>query len=95
MNEAISSLLTIILGLFGLIVTGIAAIEDFLRGQLAAAGISGQTQTIILIASAVLLILAAFRLFGGILGVLITIFLILLMVHILVPGMHVPAPTPA
>ena len=94
MNEAISSLLTIILGLFGLIVTGIAAIEDFLRGLLTNAGISGQTQTIMLIATAVLLILAALRLFGSIFGVLITIVLILLIVHILVPGMHVPTPTP-
>ena len=33
---------------------------------------------------------AALRLFGGIFGVLITIVLVLLVVHILVPGMHVP-----
>jgi hypothetical protein len=93
-DQVINVLLAFILGLFGLIVTVIATIEDFLRGLLATAGISGQTQTIMLIATAVLLILAALRLFGGVFGVLIIIVLILLMVHILVPGMHVPAPTP-
>ncbi len=93
MDQAINFLLTLILGLFGLIITAIATIEDFLRGLLTEAGISGQVQSIVLIVTAVLLILAALRLFGGIFGVLITIVLILLVVHILVPGIHVPSPT--
>jgi hypothetical protein len=90
LEQAINFLLGVILGLFGLIITVIATIEDFLRGLLTEAGISGQVQSIVLIVTAVLLILAALRLFGGIFGVLITIVLILLVVHILVPGMHVP-----
>jgi hypothetical protein len=91
-ERAINFLLALILGLFGLIITAIAMIEDFLRRMLTEAGVSGQVQSIVLIVTAVLLILAALRLFGGIFGVLITIVLILLVVHILVPGMYVPAP---
>ena len=93
MDQVINLLLALILGLFGLIITAIATIEDFLRGLLTEAGISGQVQGIVLIVTAVLLILAALRLFGGILGVLITIVLILLVVHILVPGIHLPSAT--
>jgi hypothetical protein len=89
-EQAINFLLALILGLFGLIITAIATIEDFLRGLLTAAGISGQVQTVVLIVTAVLLIVAALRLFGGIFGALITIVLVLLMMHILVPGLHVP-----
>ena len=50
-------------------------------------------QSIVLIVTAVLLIVAALRLFGGIFGVLIALVLILLVVHILVPGMHLPSLT--
>jgi hypothetical protein len=92
-ERAINFLLALILGLFGLIVTAIAAIEDFLRGLLTEAGISGQVQSIVLIVTAVLFILAALRLFGGIFGVLITVVLILLVVHILAPGFRIPSPT--
>lgn len=92
MDRAINFLLALILGLFGLIIAAIATIEDFLRRLLTEAGISGEVQGIVLIVTAVLLILAALRLFGGVLGVLITIVLILLVVHILVPGMYVPGP---
>ena len=91
MEQAINFLLALVLGLFGLIVTAIATIENSLRGLLTEAGISGQVQGIVLVVTAVLIILAALRLFGGIFGVLITILLILLVVHIFVPGMHVPS----
>ncbi len=91
MEQAINFLLALILGLFDLIITGIATVEEFLRGLLTAAGIGGQVQSIVLVVTAVLLILAALRLFGGIFGVLITLVLILLVVRILVPGMHVPS----
>ena len=93
MDQPINFLLALILGLFGLIVTAIATIESFLRGLLTEAGISGQVQSIVLVVTAILLMLAALRLFGGIFGVLITIVLILLVVHILAPGFRVPSPT--
>jgi hypothetical protein len=88
-DQAISFLLGLILGLFGLIITAIAAVEDFLRGLLTEAGITGQVQGIMLIVVAVLLILAALRVLGGVFGVLITIVLLLLVIHILVPGIHI------
>jgi hypothetical protein len=92
-DQAINFLLALILGLFGLIITAIATTEGFLRGLLTEAGISGQVQSIVLVVTAILLMLAALRLFGGIFGVLITIVLILLVVHILAPGFRVPSPT--
>jgi hypothetical protein len=57
------------------------------------AGIGGQVQSIVLVVTAILLMLAALRLFGGIFGLLITLVLILLVAHILAPGFRVPGPT--
>ena len=93
MDQAINFLLALILGLFGLIVTAIATTEGFLRGLLTEAGIGGQVQSIVLVVTAILLMLAALRLFGGIFGLLITLVLILLVAHILAPGFRVPGPT--
>jgi hypothetical protein len=92
-DQAINFLLALILGLFGLIVTAIATTEGFLRDLLAEAGIGGQVQSIVLVVTAILLMLAALRLFGGVFGVLITVVLILLVAHILAPGFRVPGPT--
>jgi hypothetical protein len=91
-DQAINFLLALILGLFGLIVTAIATTEGFLRDLLTEAGIGGQVRTIVLVVTAILLMLAALRLFGGVFGVLITLVLILLVVHILAPGFRVLGP---
>jgi hypothetical protein len=93
MQQAINFVWTLIVGLFALIMGAIATVEVFLRGLLGRAGVDGQLQSVIMIAAAVLLILAALRLFGGIFGVLITLFLILMVVHIMMPGVQVPATT--
>ena len=87
MQHAIDLLLSLIAGLFGLIVAGIAAVEHGLREALAPMGIGAEGQNIILLAVAVLLIVGAIRLFGGIFAILITVVLVLLMLHILLPSL--------
>ena len=87
MQHAIDLLVSLIAGLFALIVAGIDAIEHVLRDALAPMGIGAQGQSAILLLVAVVLIVGAIRLFGGIFALLITIVLVLLMLHILLPGL--------
>ena len=82
MQHAIDLVLSLILGLFHLIVLGIGAIETELRDALAPMGIGAQGQNVVLV-----LIVGAIRLFGGIFAILITIALVLLMLHILLPAL--------
>jgi hypothetical protein len=90
MNDAINFVLTLILRLVAAILTVIGAVENFFRHLLANAGITGQLQAAILVIVAVLLIIAALRLLGGVFGVLITILLALVVLHLLMPGLQVP-----
>ena len=87
MQHAIDLLLSLIAGLFGLVVAGIGAIEHVLREALVPLGIGTEGQNIILLLVAVALIIGAIRLFGGIFAILITIVLVLLMLHILLPAL--------
>ena len=79
--------LNLILTLVGVIIGAISAIEDFIRTTLAGSGLDPQMQNITMIVVALLLIIAAYRIFGGILGILCTAFLLLLILHILEPGL--------
>ncbi len=90
MSQALSAIEALILGLLAVIMAAMATIEEFLRRLMTQAGIDGQLQKIVLIVVAVLLILAALRLFGRVFGVLIAIFLILLVIHVLLPGLSAP-----
>jgi hypothetical protein len=74
--------------LLDLILAAIAAIEVWLRGQLTLLGVPAQTQNVLLIAAAIILILAGLRLFGGLFRVLIVALLVLLAVHLLMPVLH-------
>ena len=89
MQHAIDVVVSLIAGLFGLIVAGIAAVEHVLREALIPTGIGRDGQNLVLLAVAVLLIIAAIRLFGGIFAVLISIVLVLLILHVLLPGLGV------
>jgi hypothetical protein len=87
-NRVLNSLLQLVIGLGNLIVGAIVAIEEWMRGQLATLGISQQIQTVILIALAVVLILAALRLFGGLIRIAVILVLALIAIHILMPVLH-------
>jgi hypothetical protein len=84
-DQAITKLLALIRSLVDLVLRGLAAIEVWVRGQLAGLGVAPPIQTIILIAVAVLLIAVTLRLFGGVLRAVVVIFLILLALHALIP----------
>jgi len=84
-DQAITTLLALIRSLVDLVLSGLAAIEVWLRGQLAGLGVAPPIQTIILIAIAVVLIAVTLRLFGGVLRAVVVIFLVLLALHALIP----------
>ncbi len=88
MQHAIDLVLNLILTLFHLIVAAIAAVEAVLRDALAPTGIGTTGENIVLLVVAAALIIGAVRLFGGIFALLISIVLILLILHILVPGLR-------
>lgn len=91
MQHAIDVVIALIAGLFGLIVAGIAAVERILRDALAPMGLGAEGQKIVLLVVAIAMIIGAVRLFGGIFAILISLVLILLILHILLPGLGVHA----
>ena len=90
MHSAIDFVLTLILRLVAAVMTIIGVVEEGLRRLLVHAGINGQLQSAVLIVVAILLIISAIRLLGGVFGLLITVLLILLIVNLLMPGLHIP-----
>ncbi len=91
MTQAMDFVLSLILRLIGVVMAAVGLIDAFLRGLMTRAGVGGQVQAVVLGVVAVLFILAALRVFGGVLRVLIIIFLVLLLIHVLMPGFQVPA----
>ena len=87
-NHVLESLLGLITLLGGLIVDAIVAVETWLRGFLGSLGVPPNIQTVLLIAVAVVLILAVFRLFGGLIRAAIIIILLLIVIHVLMPVIH-------
>jgi hypothetical protein len=57
-----------------------------LREQLTALGLAPQLQTLVLVVIAILLVLGAFRLFGGLIRVAVIIVLLLIAIHALLPA---------
>jgi hypothetical protein len=88
--SAIDFVLTLLTRLVAAVLTVIGVVEAFCRRLLVDAGVTGQLQAAILVIVAVLLILAALRLLGGVFGLLITVLLILLVIHVLMPGLQIP-----
>jgi hypothetical protein len=87
MQHAIDLLLALILGLFHVIIAGIAATEGVLRTALVTMRIGTEGQNIVLLVVLVALIIGAIRFFGGIFAILITIVLVLMILHVLLPGL--------
>lgn len=87
MQHAIDLTVGLILGLFHVIVTAIASIEGILRATLIPLGIGPAGQNIVLLVVALALIVGAIRFFGGIFTILVTVVLVLLMLHVLMPAL--------
>jgi hypothetical protein len=75
----------IIMSILGLIIAVIAAIEGFARHVMARAGVPGQIQIFVLLALLVSLSWTAFRIFGGVIGILAMAFVILFLLHLFEP----------
>ena len=88
-TRVLESILGLLALLGGLIMQAIVAVEVWVRGLLGSIGVPQQIQTAVLIAVAVVLVLAVFRLFGGLIRVAVGIILILVVIHLLVPVIHV------
>jgi hypothetical protein len=84
-KNVINSLLHLIIELGDVIVGWIVIIEMWLRAQLMQLGVAPQLQTVILLALAVVLILGALKLFGGLIRVAVVLVLILIAIHIMMP----------
>ena len=90
MDGAIAVVTGLLVGLFGLILAAVAAIENLAREILASVGIRGELQTALLIILLVSLAIGAFRLFGGVFAVLIGVVLTLILLHALLVTAGVP-----
>jgi len=91
MQHAINLVLSLIAGLLGLIIAGIGAIEHVLRDALIPMGIGREGQNAVMLVVAIALIVGAIRLFGGIFAILISVVLVLLVLHILLPHLGTAA----
>ena len=88
MNSAsnfVRSLLDLLISLGNIVVAALITVEVWLRAQLAQFGLPPPIQTAILVAVAVLLIIGALRLFGGLIRVAVVLVLILIAIHIALP----------
>jgi hypothetical protein len=86
-NEALHTVGTWLELLIGVLIGVFDVIEGFFRSILMQLGVPENLQQIILLVIAVVLILAILRLFGGIIRWLLVLFLILLVIHVLVPAL--------
>lgn len=89
MTQAMDFVFALALRLGALIMQAIGSTEAALRSVMSGAGIDDRMQAIVLVGVVVLCVVAALRVFGGLLRFLIVVFLILLLIHALVPGLRV------
>lgn len=89
-SRAINSLLQLLIQFGDLVLAAIVAAELWLRGQLTALGVAPSMQVVLLVALAVVLILAALRLFGGLIRVAVVLVLLLIVIHALLPIVQQP-----
>jgi len=91
-QNTLAVIVGLIMGLFTLIVSVIAFIEETARRVLASLGVPHQIQTALLALLLLLLVITAFRLFGKLFGILIALVLLALLLHaIFVPEIQTVA----
>jgi ABC-type xylose transport system permease subunit len=85
-ESSMETVYQLIMGLLAIVINIIAAIESFARNLMNHAHIPDQVQSVTLLVLAIVLIIAAFRILGGIFGLLVALFLFLFLLHVMVPG---------
>lgn len=88
-HRLVASFLGFVAALADLLLAAMATADHWVRQVLTALGVGNSVQTIILILVAFLVLLAALRLMGGIVRVLIVVLIVLFAVHLLLPTLHV------
>jgi hypothetical protein len=83
----ISDLIHLLVRIGASLVAGLEAVELSLRDQLTIMGVSPPVQTVVLVLTAVVLILLAVRLFGGLIRFAVVVILVLLALNLLLPVM--------
>ncbi len=89
-NSAINLVMSALLFLAGLVMQVIGFVDALLMGLMVSAGIPPRLQVVVLVLVAVALVVAAFRLLGGVLAFFIVVLLVLLVVHAAFPDMQLP-----
>jgi hypothetical protein len=85
----ISDLIHLLIRIGASLAAGLEAVEISLRDQLTIMGVSPPVQTVILVLTAVVLILLAVRLFGGLIRFAVIVILLLLALDLILPAvMH-------
>jgi hypothetical protein len=85
LESAIAGLLQILKQLGLALAAILTALELMLRQELQKLGVAQNLQTVILLAVAVILVLGALRLFGGVIRIAIVLVLLLVAIHIALP----------
>lgn len=88
LSHTVESLLRLLVQAGNLILAGLLAVEVWARGQLAGLGLPPEIQTVLMVALAALLIVAALRLFGGLIRVAVVLVMILVVLHVLLPALR-------
>ncbi|MFT8635690.1 hypothetical protein, partial [Novacetimonas hansenii] len=83
MGHILSLLGNMLFGLVGLILAGIVMIEGVLAAMMDTIGVHGQAQRAVLTIMLIALIIAAFRVFGRMFGLLAALFLMLMLLQAL------------
>jgi hypothetical protein len=86
LQTAIDGLLKLIVQFGVAVIAILTGLEVWLRTQLRHLGVPPSAQTLILLAVAALLVLGSWRLFGGIIRVAVLLILVLIAIHIALPG---------
>ncbi len=82
-DKAFRLVKSLLLDLFALILGVFVFIEGWARGVLAQAGVPRDLANVVLIALAIALFILVARIFGGLIRVLLVVFLALLLIHLL------------
>ncbi len=88
-HRLVASFLAFVAALAALLLAAMATADEWVRRVLTALGVGYPVQTIILILVAVLVLLAALRLMGGLVRVLIVVLIVLFAIHLLLPTLRV------
>jgi hypothetical protein len=85
-DQALQTLTYWLRAFLGVLIGLFAIIENFLHNIMSQIGIPANFQSLLILVVAVLFIVGVLRAFGGVIRLLLVVFLILLVLHILLPN---------